>query len=639
MCSIEHNEYECTVGLVFDNNLFGKIREHLLGLSRHEPDVENVFIYARDQSPQKYRHHRVRTAATGDSYDRFDTKTTLRCQEAQVPYYCEVTGRIIFLTGSYKEANERVITETDWKAVRDGENHIMSESLIRVAHKRREVFDYDCCFDTSAGAADSERLITLLGLPLGTQPHSHITSRLTIGEYSIFGGTMEARTLYNTINYLEVEREFNMHLDERGASVVLTDIVARLIGLLGYELVVKTMKASNTRSVQSERLHTLFDSFQRTFINYAAHDSAIRAGLEHDFYRAYIMPKWDGVRATALYYDGHLIIRSADLTVDTINVDLPFDNDMVLQLEIIAGSHAVITEIMAVLVKSHNTTYQMYGKNNAAADTGRYVGNVSNSIVIAKQFSDHKDPCNLYRLVEPVVSLHFMSLLSRRRHQFLTNLSVEEFRRVTNSLYDWYTESRVRGRKGIVSVIPTTVICLSKERSASLCAKLRRFNESRLLEDATAYTTSRRRCIDEMASAFPSSLLYDRFYAEAAGKEGLIVAFAKSVVSPLTTFNDFLARHERWFTYGYVKVKMMDTVDMKMDQDGHVRSRDLTRYRLIGVRPVPPPGVDVSHWIIECAYDRKYNGLVFVRNRTDKLEADDDSKIAKMDPKFCTAVF
>lgn len=615
MCSIQYNEFECTVGIVFDNNLYGRIRHCLINQSiSKKPSRQVVEIYSSaNQNNTKYRTCDT-TEPDGLMIKSFDSKRIVSCYEAQIPYLKD--GRILFLTGTYKESVENKLTEHEWQRIKESENHHTVSSPVRISSKHREVFPPEE-FNELAGS----------------------TVRVSIGEYSIYGGTMESRVRCNPINYMEMEFEFKEQPDERTVNNMLTKLTGHMVNILGYDLVVECMKAENTRSVRGEYIGCIFESFKRNFINYNYEPNrvAVKRGIENGDFAFFVMPKWDGVRATALYSQGHLLVESSFGKLFSIETNLPFDNDVILQLELldrrsdieikIPGKFIiVITEIMAVLVKSHNTTYQMYGKNNAYYDTGRYAGNVPNSIVMTKQFKDPENVCNLYRLVRASTSIHIMEYMSKIRHDHLSTILQED---IVRNLEENPEEP--------VLMFTTVVRCTEENGNTVNTDILDTFFASNSIEDDQRHNEVRANCLETMTAVFPDTLKKDEIYCEYGAKEGIILVCTdrinKNVNMEVSSpyYADF-SLPAKPLEYGYMKIKIVDTVDLELNGNGDIAlSSDLTEYKVHGI---PTSLYDGKRRIIECYRNRMHDGLYFLRIRHDKVNADNNVKIASVDTWF-----
>lgn len=599
-------EFECTVGIVFDANLYGHVRSALTAKAKTRvvPVTETVDVYSDPVGGggQASRYRKRRSVNDNGTLDvSHDRKVTRSCHEAQVPYLNASEGRILFLCGSYKESAEHSLTEGDWnRLVESAENHLVSTTPVRVYNKRREVY----------GSADFE------GCPLSVPAGCRV--RVSIGDFSVYGGTLEARIKCNPISYMEIEAEYESPLDRTTVDRTLSALCRGLVRLVGYELVAAAMRAANSYGVQRERTDCLFDSFKRRFVDFKSYGRGLeRSAVDGDL-AVYVMPKWDGVRAVATYYDGHAFVRNCYGEITTYRAELPFDNDVILQLEVVdGGKYMVITEIMAVIVKSQNTTYQAYGKNNALSDTGRYSGNVANSIVMTKQFKDPNDVCNLYRLVTPSVSLSLMRDLSVRRHR---HLRVGRLSPSATSMAAANVDRPV--------LMLTTVVRLSNEVArTALFSLLSEFFGSEGTRDFDEHRTTRLRCVDAVMANFPSTLLDDKIFRLHASNEGLIVAFADGRVLPsLRRPRDHGGSTAPLFDHCYVKMKRIDTVDLETRADGRTFSADLTEYRVHGLPRAAGPT------IVECHYDRRAGRLTYTKTRRDKTAADRDDKIAAVDP-------
>lgn len=666
-----------------------------------------MFVNIADKKT-KYRKYINLDYNLGETCETYDKKKIIKCTESQIPYMEMEKGRVIFLTGTYKESIETKLTSDEWKNVELGENHLVTDAPISVSNKHRELF------------YNEDGQIKL----------NYEYSRISLGEYSIYGGTGESRIKCNSIYYLEIERENPKHIDHVVASNILIELTNNIIELIGYDLVAMSMKASHSCSVQKERIDCLFDMFKRDFKNYDKCKNKIKKGVLSKTLELYVMPKWDGIRATGIYYDNNIIIKSLSGSIFTYKTDLPFDNDVILQLEIIdtdekdyniyngdddkdnvlnsrvkienkngknvcvscgaldkkdekhkigggeqdkdeekylsrnvnleydeslastssskttvnddvsalemdesinggkneKPTYLIITEIMAVLIKSHNTTYQMYGKNNAFFDTGRHTGNVSNSIVMTKQFVNPNDVCNLYRLVTPILSLNIMCKMSKLKHSYLSSLSENEFKNMLN---------------GIDTVLMfTTVVKIDTKK----------IDENIVLETLDNFYSIDKKSLDVekinyekesnmslFINVFPKTMLNDKVYKENAENEGLIIAYTKNNMNFITdkVSNDI---------NGYMKMKKTDTVDLEYinsnscrdnDKIQYAYSNDMTKFIVTGI----PSDIvknykkiyNMKKCIIECHYDFILKSIKFLRVRQDKTEADGDCKIKNVD--------
>lgn len=757
MSSIEGSvEYECTVGIVFDSDVYKLIRDKIFEKIKDDgnsPYIQSVDIFVNPSCKNtKYRKYINLDYNLGETCETYDKKKIIKCTESQIPYMEMERGRVIFLTGTYKESIETKLTADEWKTVQLGENHLVTDAPISVSNKHRELFYKED----------------------GQIKLNYEYSRISLGEYSIYGGTGESRIKCNSIYYLEIERENPEHVDQAIASNILIELTNNIIELIGYDLVAMSMKASNSCSVQKERIDCLFDMFKRDFKNYDKCKKRIKKGVLSKTLELYAMPKWDGIRATGIYYDNNIIIKSLSGSIFTYKTNLPFDNDVILQLEIIEGgdenvddggvedgdgctvddggeddvgdydddvlkdnrvkiknetvkvnvhvsgasderkaderreadddyynglkegvgeekdvssdygnnyyepvasssssvevnninnndgdekeeidtgdkdvptpvgdgknekrTYLIITEIMAVLIKSHNTTYQMYGKNNAFFDTGRHTGNVSNSIVMTKQFADPNDVCNLYRLVPPILSLNIMCKMSKLKHSYLSTLGDNEFKNMLN---------------GIDTVLMfTTVVKIDTNRideNLVLETLDNFYSVDKKSSDVEKINYERESSMSLFVGEFPETLLKDKVYKENAEREGLIIAYTK-------TSMNFITDKASKDVNGYMKMKRVDTVDLEFisgnnnsssngggtgENDEIIQfaySNDMTKFTVLGIPwdivKNYKKSYNMKKCIIECYYDFALKNIRFLRVRHDKTEADGDCKIKNVD--------
>lgn len=560
MDAIAH-EFETTVGFFFDGTVYRSVLAELESKCCTPPREEIVDVYAGPDASQRYRE------ITRGASRAWDLKKTVACVEAQTPYVDAEAGSVVFIGGTYKESTERAMTRDEWEStVR--EDHVTGRCA-RVGNKHR--FCYDRLrIDTSVAF-----------------------TRVSCGETSAYGGTLEARSKCDTIYYMEIELETEGRLDEERAYATMTSLVVLLFQLVPYETVCRAMMASNSCSIQRERIDNLFDAFKRRFMDY----NTCRSRLADDASALppvllFVMPKWDGVRVTGLYFcEGYLLMRNAREILSSFRVKLPFGNDTILQLEQIAGADGrdfyVITELLAVMIKSRHTMYQVFGRNNAKHDTGRSIGNVVASISIKRQFDDHRDVCNGYRLLDAQTSLRVLHVLGR---------------------------TASAGGAGIVAL--TTVARIDRSENAAVLRRMDDVFSSRSPE-------TRRRRVDRMFDAYLPGLKADAAVAQHC--EGLIVAFT--------------ARRRRSIPdHGYFKLKYVDTVDLELDLvTFRLTSRDATRYRALGVER--DTFTYRGEWrntriVVECMYDHDRDALVFVRERYDKTRPDADKKIEAINPKI-----
>src|SRR5436190_1364462 len=388
--SLEMYEYETTCGIVFDGELYCQIKTALFNQYKTIAFEEHVDIYSDPQKDgSRYRALTIYSVcnSTDDvpvEYKKWDKKQTLYSYESQIPFIDTTKERIAFITCTYKESSERSMTSDEWTKIVT-EDHTTG-LFMRLYNKKRICF-YEDAFDTKS-------------------PYT----RVSIGKHSSYGGTLESRSTCDSLYYLEIELESKGQLNGDEVQQNMHALTKLLFQLVPYDLVKMAMMAANTGAVQRERLDNIFDTFKRTFRDYKRCASELREKAHlHDELNLFIMPKWNGVRATGLYYcKGYLTVKDACGRLTSFNTHLPFDNDMILQLEVVeterdmnssginvAGRFYVITELMAVLIKSKNTLFQVYGRNNAVHDTGRNIGNVAASIAMKAQFADSCHVCNL----------------------------------------------------------------------------------------------------------------------------------------------------------------------------------------------------------------------------------------------------
>ena len=636
-------EYETTVSLVFGGEIYNEIY-NLLG-DRHHTE-EHLDVYTCKQSDGAVQH----SAAAG-RHSRFnaqdfkyrelkqclykeeggakqfntlwDRKVTERCVESQVPYIDEPSGRIIFITATYKSSYEETLTAKDWAAAVH-EDHATA-SCLRTANKHRSVFPPHAFADLFNGSVPS-------------------FSRLSLGEYSTYGGTLEARSKCNPIYYLEIEHEHAGAVKQVGQEMLR--LVALLFAVLPYNLVARALRKDATATVRRECIDNIFDTFKRRFVDYnrlridlwkaVGRQDGKTDGDNHHYQhhppvRAFVMPKWDGMKATANYCDGFIFIRDSCGALSTYRADLPFDNDLMLQLEIVDDPDSrqkilVVTEIMAVVVTNHNTLYHTYSRNNSLHNTGRYAGNVSHSITLKKQFKDPNNICNTYRLVDPLYSLLAIHYLSAKRW------ALPDSRTPLAAATNTYMQSD-RPLLFITTVVRTS----ERHEIQDLLRLLDQFHnypvggakQSRP-DSVQEERENKKLCLTRLREYFPKQFAQDRLIDRLC--EGLLVAFVRGAGG---------GRRRRWHLpdHGYIKVKLVDTIDLQYCISVGLATSASAKHTF-RVQNVPQkfPGwaerstpIQDDKVIIECRYDRTTSSLVFVKDRPDKTRADSDEKISAID--------
>jgi hypothetical protein len=600
---LSDHEYEVTCGIVFDGEIYGRLKSELYVKSEKPPIEEDIDIYGLPGKEGERYRALTRYAAVGCDgaaaatapaaaaiddveidYRRFDHKKTIHAYESQIPYVERSRGRLLFITCTYKESMETILDKDEWdRTVK--EDHTSGDCM-RVYNKKRLCF-YEGAFRTSV-------------------PYT----RVSIGQQSSYGGTLEARSVCNAIYYFEIELESTRRLGTTEVDAYMHQICDMVFQLLPYDLVKSAMLARNTRSVQRERIDGVFDTFTRQFRDYTSCAPHLRR--LHKAIAFYIMPKWDGIRAVGLYFcDGYLIVKDACGRISSFRTVLPFDNDMILQLEVVRpksvscadittdseGCYYVITELLAVFVKSPNTLYHVYGRNNGMYDTGRNIGNVVPSITIKTQFKNASHVCNLYRLLKPETSLRAIATL---------------------------TEIRDAGADGpCYHVINITSVVNITDRLMSVKDFLD------CMDDATTNgkipgLRTKEQVLRLFADLMPVYLQNDLRFKDNC--EGMIVAFTKR--GGENTHRSDLEE------YSYFKLKHIDTVDLELNLiTGTLTSSDQTHYRAEGLpnldnvlgwaeRPTP---IKNQRIIVECYYDG--NKLLFFKDRCDKSRPDSDRKI------------
>lgn len=595
-----NHEYEVTCGIVFDGEIYHKFKSILFEKCKKPPIEETIDIYA---IPKKDGERYRALTRYGDGaccsiddteldYRKFDHKKTSYVYESQIPYVeCE-NGRVLFITCTYKESVEVILNEDEWKRTVK-EDHT-SGHCMRVHNKKRICF-YKDAFDTNM--------------------------RVSIGKQSSYGGTLEARSTCNSIYYFEIELESDRRLGSTEINRDMRRVCKMLFQLLPYELVKAAMLAKNTCSVQRERIDGVFDTFKRQFRDYksCALDLQQRECLngQVDFF---IMPKWDGIRAVGLYYcDGYLIVKDACGRISSFCTTLPFDNDMIIQLEAVRpkrtnmesgsdydvgtdseGYYYVVTELLAVLIKSPNTLYHVYGRNNVMYDTGRNIGNVVTSIAIKTQFENASHVCSLYRPLTPDTSLRIFSMLSK----------------IKNAKADG-SNDQCRHIVTLTSVVNTTAGLMSVKDMLD-------YMDDASTSDTVLGQRTKQEIISLFIQLFPKYLQNDSRFQQDC--EGLIVAFTKQ--------GNAEKRFAEQEEYGYFKLKTIDTIDLELNLiTGTLTSVDLTQYCAEGLPTLDtvrnwaerPSPIKNQRIIVECYYDG--TKLVFLKDRCDKSRPDSDSKI------------
>lgn len=687
-------ERETTVSLVFGSEVFQKMFNHLRARTYFVEDLDlyKCKAHTDDEKNSHYTYRELQRYTSSGCTDKtatttWDRKSVRYYKEQQVPHIDPTTERVIFITTSYKSATEDKLTRDQWQnTVR--ENHSDTE-CIRVANKHRLAFPPSSFVDLFDGRVPK-------------------FTRLSLGEYSTYGGTLEARTKCNPVYYLEIEQEIDHELvGPQEIGLHAERLVKILFKIIPYDLVAASMRLDAAATVQRERTDNIFDEFKRRFVNYnTSRDSlwnavlsgertvdeitierspscdgdktstntaapATRSNLERSGLpvKLFVMPKWDGMKAVANYCEGHLFIRDACGSLSTYIVNLPFDNDLILQLELINDTDTgrrffIITEIMAIVVKSYNTLYHVYNRNNTLADTGRYAGNVATSIALKRQFYDPDSNCNLYRLVAPLYSLlviHYFSAY-RRTQTPNENDSVDKRCSLQGGSIDEITERQKTAvntydRSNNPKVYFTTVAVAGlRDNIKHILRVLDRFHNygpdggqrrPRLLEDERA---NRLYCLRNLSRHLPHTVLQDPLFNRHS--EGLLVAFVSNRPSDADTVSPPKLRYKntrRPHTidlpdHGYIKVKLVDTVDLEYHLNLGVAT-SASGKRSFHVRDVPPT---FSNWaerscpisndraIIECYYDRDRGCMAFLKDRPDKNKADSDEKIAAIDNDILT---
>lgn len=641
----QDQEYEITVSLVFGGKVFRDVFRHVSGRDCAEEHLDvysdcRPGVAARSGTGEgpRYRYREHRRSRPGENgrpvvLTSWDRKLVRRYTELQVPYVDPTSRRVIFVTADYKSSTEERLTEDRWnRLVREDHS---DASCVRTANKHRMAFPPESFADLFDGRTPE-------------------FTRLSIGEYSTYGGTLEARTKCNPVYYLEIESE-SAHEpagpDEIGR--LAEQLVKILFGIFPYALIAGAMRNDAAATVQRERTDNIFDDFKRRFVNYnRLRDELWKAtaggnGVEGEPVRLFVMPKWDGVRATANYCDGFLFVRDACGSLSTYRVDLPFDNDLMLQLEVVSDGHRkllVVTEILAVVVKRHCTLYHVYSRNNTLDDTGRCGGNIeATSIALKTQFKDPKNRCNTYRLVAPLYSLLVMHFLGPN-----DSVGDGDGGGTGEPAFNTYADSdeaRV--------ILTTAAVADTIHQTRGILRILDRFHYSeeinatgsgaRPVGDSDRHNRSV--CLQALVEHLPRRLVRSDWFARHC--EGLLVAFASSGGLSAPRSAEIIAvssRHDgadgpSLPDHGYVKVKLVDTVDLEYRTDLGLATTASGRHAF-HVRGVPekfsdwderPAPVYNNRVIIECHYDADEGCLVYVKDRPDKNRADGDGKIDAID--------
>lgn len=700
-------EHETTVVLFFGGRLF---REFFQRFAHRVHTVEDLDVYALvrpdvqcDDGPSvesnvKYRE--LKRYTRSEPVQTFwDRKTVKRVIERQVPHLDRTRRRVIFVNATFKSSVEEKLTCDRWRIhVQEDHSGTAPAACLRVSNKHRLAFPPDSFVDLFGGREPA-------------------FTRLSLGEYTTYGGTLEARTKCNPLYYLEIEHELSREpngQDEIGRHMEL--LVDTLFAIVPYDLVARTMRNDATCTVRRERVDNIFDEFKRRFVNYnrwrsalwtatiggdgqcgvgekteaPTTGSAVTTARREFCYRhssavnLFVMPKWDGLKATGHYCEGYLFMKDACGSLSTFLVDLPFDNDVILQLEIVEDDETgerlfVITEILAIVVKNHHTLYHVYNRNNTIDDTGRFAGNVTTTITLKYQFNDPTHRCSTYRLVAPNYSLlifhyfHTCKLVELRPPASTIEETKERCLQESNG--DQYGVAKVRSSDGEAvntytandrnRVLFTTVSLVDRKRDArKVLQVLDRFhNYDNVGKRSTPVNSAEDRanrlaCLTELSLLLPDSIRKDGRFNEHC--EGLLVAFADSNASPEsgpcdgvtgTSLAVLSARHKHERPalpdHGYVKVKLLDTIDLEYDPTDRT-AKSASGNLVFKVCDVPEklPGwaerrrpVSNNKAIFECYYDRDRRSIVYYKDRPDKNRADSDEKISAIDSdiiKHCT---
>jgi len=616
-------------------------------ISRSVDVVSRVHNY-RNKNVKVYKYRELKRSLEKDDGTRYydttwDRKSTQQCIESQIPYIDKQSHRVIFVSSTYKSSFEEKLSASEWElAVR--EDHATA-ACIRTSNKMRCVFPPQSFGDIFNGRVPN-------------------FTRLSLGEYSTYAGTLEARSKCNPIYYLEIEHE--KELDVKDVANNMLHLVGLLFEILPYELVARAMRKTATSTVQRERTDNIFDDFKRQFADYnkmrdqlwksvgkldeddgdgdkRRNTKGTNKGAHEPPFRLFLMPKWDGIKATANYCDGHIFIKDQCGSLSTYSVDLPFDNDLLLQLEIVEDADTkerfiVITEILAVVVTNHNTLYHVYSKNNSLYDTGRCAGNVSNSITMKKQFRDPKNICNTYRLVEPLHSLliiHHLSVLRWSQVWDSQHEGRKQKLRFSTTATNTYMTSD-SPTLFLTTVVRTSVLdeikdvlrildqfhCYTDDGSTSKRVRPQDYKQEKII---------REECLRTLSKNFPEPMLtqlQERYINRLC--EGLLVAivFQNGRHRPLNLPDHF-----------YIKLKMVDTIDLEYNitLGFATTASGKHKFQVQGV-PTTFPGwveraspITNDRAIIECYYDRQQSSLIFVKDRPDKTRPDSDEKISAID--------
>lgn len=632
-------EFETTVSLVFGGELFQKIYERL---NRRHHLEEDLDIYTFNRLPShtshsesrrfKYREMKRYVPLVGGGKNVVvmrDRKLIKRCMEQQVPHIDPVSGRVLFVSTTYKSSVEGQVTEEQWtRTVREDHS---TASCLRTANKHRLSFPPQSFSDLFNG-------------------HVPGFTRLSIGEYSQYGGTLEARTKCNPIYYLEIEKEYKTAL--KGPDEIRREaerLVEILFTVLPYRLISETMRKEAAATVQRERTDNVFDEFKRRFVDYnrcriqlwnATTETRPSKRTDSPGITFFLMPKWDGMKATASYCDGYLFVRDTCGSLSTFSVQLPFDNDVILQLEIVKedGSDKkllVVTEILAVVVKSHDTLYHVYNRSNTLDDTGRFAGNVDTSITLKTQFKNPDNRCNTYRLVSPLYSLLTLHSLGEYRARQL-----HDSRRGEEAATNTYM------RDETPRVILTTVAIVdSADGISNLLNTLDEFHNYKAGVKQTPSTVQEEMWnksvhLRTLSQHLPPWLLGQAYFRNHC--EGLLTVFVVKAgveFNPTERARPTAADTRPLPNYGYMKIKIRDTVDLEYHLSTGLANSASGKYRF-RVQGVPekfagwaerPRPVTNGRAIIECYFDRDLGAVVYVKDRPDKNKADNEEKIAAID--------
>lgn len=605
--------------MIFGGVCYRKVYD-LLERRAHVEEDSDAYVYTGrpdDSEDTAYRYRELkRSGVRGAATTSWDRKRVLRCLDSQVPYIDGRSGRVIFVTTTHKTSVEERLTEEQWNdAVR--EDHTADTTFRRVYNKHRLAFPPESFVDLFGGAVPE-------------------FTRLSLGEYSAYGGTLEARTKCNPVYYLEIENETEHEVDDVQQHTLR--LVEILFTVLPYGLVAETMRKNACATVQRERVDCVFEEFKRRFVNYhrcrrklwrlagRQREEAALTGPGH--VKMFVMPKWDGRKATANYCEGFLFVKDSCGSLSTYRADLPFDNDVILQLELLDDDCGrrlmVVTEILAVVVKTHNTLYHVYNRNNTLHDTGRNAGNVTTGITLKSQFTDPNNVCNPYRLVAPSFSLLVIQRLSAKRWASNTT--------APTAAVNTYMRSDTP-ELFLTTVAETTENCEEVLRLLDRFHNYGEDGERSVPSGGREERRNRRRCIRRLSTTYlPDRLLEDARYRKHC--EGLLVVFARCG-DTLATASHHRPKRRRLPDHGYVKIKRTDTVDLEYNVSLGLATTSSGKHRFT-VRDVPddfrgwserPRPVTDDRLIIECFYDRDRRSLVFFKDRPDKSKADSDEKI------------